>query len=73
MASEIIHPKVYYKDGDYLHLISNDERNKRIIAEVEGGYLTIYHSYYDNAISVSVEFVNNNSVGSRQTTKVTKL
>lgn len=69
----IQNPKCYYRDDDYLYLIYNDEINKRVVAEVEGGLLVIWHAYYETAIGTQIEFVSNNVIGKRKTKKVTKL
>ena len=66
-------PKAYYREGDTLHSIRDDKPFKRIVAEVEGGFLTIYHSNYEFALGTSVEFVSENTVGSRANKKPTKL
>ena len=66
-------PKAYNKDGQYLYTVYGDKKAKRIIAEVEGGYLTIFHEYFDSALGSSVEFVSSNEVGERKEEGVTKL
>lgn len=66
-------PKAYYREGDILHSIYDNRPFKRIIAEVDGGFLTVYHAYFESAVGTQVEFVSDKVIGTKQKKDMKKL
>lgn len=68
-----IQPKAYYREGEILHSIFDNKPFKRIIAEVNGGFLVVYHAYFETALGTQVEFVSNKVIGVKQKEDTVKL
>lgn len=70
---DFIPPKAFYREGDILHSIYDNRPFKRIIVEVDGGFLTIFHEYFETAVGTQIEFVSEKVIGTKQKKDIKKL
>jgi hypothetical protein len=61
---------IFYRDGDYIYNSFDGKKSYRIVAELETGFLVVYHAYFETAVGAEIKFINNATVGKKQVTKL---